>query len=216
LITVRLSAEKGSTMPRSLLLALVIFFGGCAKQEDHQEKMALVVKPSESESKTNKSEKLKVWKTIELGVFQSTNAYLKVLHTADVKIGYHASKILKKQEFTVASQKREVKLVKLTLPELGFPNGALLEEIYARAKELGLDVCPAEVGPALRLAYKDQPNGEWLLIAMEPISDSGVGGGPPDRIVLEIGHVGGSLWLDNRYFRPVLLLPADHWVFVCK
>ena len=71
--------------------------------------------------------------------------------------------------FSVSAKETEKDLVKITTGELGFNDGARRDQIYARAKELGLELCPAEVGPQLRLQYQDQPNDEMLLVAMEPI-----------------------------------------------
>jgi hypothetical protein len=74
--------------------------------------------------------------------------------------------ILNKTEFSKESQKYD--LVRFTINQLGFPNGATTDEIYKRAGELGLDLCPAEVGPHLRLQYRGN---EWMLIAMKQIAD---------------------------------------------
>ncbi len=73
--------------------------------------------------------------------------------------------ILEKTEFSQESQKYD--LVRFTVLQLGFTNGATTDEIYKKAEELGLELCPAEVGPQLRLQYR---GGEWMLIAMKQIA----------------------------------------------
>ncbi|MFH0779225.1 MAG: hypothetical protein V1928_00015, partial [Parcubacteria group bacterium] len=41
------------------------------------------------------------------------------------------------------------------------------QEIYDKAEELGLELCPPEAGPQLRLHYSGN---DWMLIAMKQIS----------------------------------------------
>ncbi len=74
--------------------------------------------------------------------------------------------ILQKTEFSL--EEKTYNLVQFTVEQLGFPRGATTDEIYAKAQELGLDLCPAEVGPQLRLKYEGK---DWKLIAMKQISD---------------------------------------------
>ncbi len=77
------------------------------------------------------------------------------------------------------------------------------------AEELGLELCPPQVGPELRLSYKDQTYGEYLRIAMKQITDSY---GYPD--VFSLGRSGGGLWLDNCWaFPDYEWRPDDGFVF---
>lgn len=73
--------------------------------------------------------------------------------------------ILYKNEFN--KNQKQYDLVKFTVAQLGLSSGATTEEIYARAEEFGLKLCPAEVGPRLRLVYHGK---EWFLIAMKQIA----------------------------------------------
>jgi len=115
----------------------------------------------------------KVWKTIKLGTgLKTDDAFRKALKAGGHYISDWANDILGKPAFKASKTEMEVGLMNVSVAELGFKNGAKLSDIYKRAQELGLELCPAEVGPQLCLQYKDQPNGERLLIGMKPITDS--------------------------------------------
>ena len=151
------------------------------------------------------------WKTIKLGTgFKNADDFRKTIKDCGMRIGDWANDIIGKPEFTVIARETEVDLVKVTVGDLGFKDGARRDQIYDRAKELGLEVCPSEVGPQLRLRYKDQPLNEWILIGMEPIRSSGGG--------LRVFHVvrgDDGLWLDGDYGNPgYVWLAVAQWVFV--
>ncbi|MDP3996150.1 MAG: hypothetical protein Q8P86_00455 [bacterium] len=119
--------------------------------------------------------------------------------------------ILGKPTFKVADKKTEVDLVIVSNAELGFENGATVKETYSRAKEFGLELCPNEVGPQLRLQYKDQPKGEWLLVAMEPITDSFNG-----SRVFNVGRLNDGERILDGYSARLDLMRRDNpsWVFL--
>ncbi len=115
-----------------------------------------------------------VWKTIKVGAGpKNADEFRAAFKEAGCKISAWANDLLGNDAFRVATEETEVELVVASVAELGFKDGAKYSAICQRAKQLGLDLCRAEVGPQLRLQYTDQPNGEWLRIAMEPIADSG-------------------------------------------
>jgi hypothetical protein len=93
--------------------------------------------------------------------------------------------ILEQTEFSQESQKYD--LVRFTVAQLGLSGGATTNEIYEKAQELGLELCPAEVGLHLRLQYR---GGEWMWIAMKQIT--GRGGYPR---IFDLGTYGDQLGL---------------------
>ena len=120
-----------------------------------------------------------IWKTITVGGSLGVNAIREAMETAPcrIQIGDDADEILGRPAFPFIKKPVELALVVLSVFELGFGDQASrktvqvsLHEIYARAAALGFDLCPAEVGPALRLNYLDQPLGEFLHIAMKPVA----------------------------------------------
>lgn len=154
----------------------------------------------------------KTFRTLKLGTgIKDADGFRKALKKADCNIGDWGNNILGKPAFKVAEAETEVELVVVSNAELGFENGATVKETYARAKELGLELCPNEVGPQLRLQYKDQPKGGWLLIAMEPITDSG-----GDLYVFYVERYGdGKQWLRGSFGHPDYRWHASScWVFL--
>jgi pterin-4a-carbinolamine dehydratase len=143
------------------------------------------------------------WRALKLGTgLKTADDFRKALKKIG-DIGDRADDILGKPAFTASDTESEVELVVRSVEELGFKDGATREQIYNRAKEIGLDLCPAEVGPQLRLQCKDQPKGEWLLIAMEPITDSDGN----LRVFLVGRGDGGEQWLHGNGGGP-----GDFWV----
>ena len=131
-----------------------------------------------------------------------TSKQLKLeLKKKKIEISGNTEDMLRSKKFTTLNHQEQITLVRLKVRDLGFKNGGTTDEIYTKAKEFGLELCPAEVGPNLRLKYMDQPSGEWLYIAMKQLSGSG---GHPRVFKLE--RNGADLWLDDRWAGP-----GDGW-----
>lgn len=112
------------------------------------------------------------WKTITLGTYpQTPTEFRSALKRAGLKISEWGNALLGKVAFREDACVAEVELVVLSVAELNFMSAASRKNIYLRAKERGLHLCPHEVGPQLRLQYIDQPKDEFLLVAMDPIID---------------------------------------------
>ena len=147
--------------------------------------------------------------TIEIGG-QNEKQLEEALERAGFKISDYARHIMRQKEFTTAKKAEQTDLIRLRVGDL-FGNNEVwtTDQIYAKAKELGLELCPAEVGPHLRLNYKDQPLGEWLFVGMKQIAD-------PDGFpsVFDLGHGGDGLWLGRSWAIPTHgWSPAFEFVF---
>lgn len=100
---------------------------------------------------------------------------------AELKAGGHyvsdyAKDIMSKPAWK-SGKKEQVKFARATISDLGFTKNPTTREVWARIIELGHSLCEPGDGPAIRLALKDQPRGDYFWCAMEQITDSG---GSPD------------------------------------
>lgn len=136
------------------------------------------------------------------------------LERAGFKISDYARSMLKHKDFTTENQAEQTDLVRLTVDAL-FNDGRVhtTDEVFSKAKDFGLELCPAEVGPHLRLNYKDQPLDEWVYVAMKQITDPD--GGPR---VFYVERGGGGSWLYDSWADPGYEWdPEDRFVFrLCK
>jgi hypothetical protein len=190
-------SQRGTQCVRRLLTPVVLYLGlaflsGAIAQD----------KPTQW-STGNSFAKFQIWRTTDLGTYKGVDAYRDALDAAGIKIGGSANEILGRPAFPYTRVKAEVALAVFSVEELGVQmHGSSLSDVYERARRMGLEVCPAEVGPRLRLDYRNQPLGEVLHIAMEPVATYG-----GDRTILALTNFGGVLALIGNDGRPNFMVP---------
>ena len=100
--------------------------------------------------------------------------------------------------FASLTESRTLKLARVKVRDLGFTKTPTTDQIWARIRELGGELCPPQVGPQLRKDFTDQPKGDIFWIAMKQIADSD---GSPDVFYLKSNN-DGERWLLGRYASP--------------
>lgn len=127
----------------------------------------------------------------------SKGSLLKRLTDGGYSVSDWARDIIGKPAFTTLPKPIEIELGWITVRDLGFTKEPTTDELFTRIKEVG-DLCPAEVGPHLRLVDSDQQRGTWYWVAMETITDS-----HGDPLVFSVRRSGGGeRWLDAYYANP--------------
>jgi hypothetical protein len=112
-----------------------------------------------------------IWWNVTLGKFRSPDQYLGGLIQAGRLFRHGNGHVLRS---TPCEQSlRRVSLVRKSSHDLHFTHPVSREMIYRRALDMGLALCPASVGPSLSLEYDDQPLGETVNVAMEPLAETG-------------------------------------------
>jgi hypothetical protein len=125
-----------------------------------------------------------IWKTLTFDLKHDTlttidTAYFKKMRELGIKINPNLSKIIFGCGFPPQGE-TEIDVVLVTPRQLGFNSSEKRSRAIARARELGLELCPPLTALALRLAYtaEEQPCGEWIEVVSEPIIE----------YILRLGH----------------------------
>ena len=173
------------------------------------------VAPSKLQSGTQakSAAEIPIWKTITLGAYREPNAVRSTLDHSPCPIGLGDSvdEAIGRPAFPFTKTKLELDLVVISVADLGFPRRRrIYPDIYKRASAIGLEFCPADLGPALRLIYLDQPRGEFLHIAMRPVALYN-----GELVDFTLGNDGNRLLLVGGDGRPELVLPGTvRFIFV--
>lgn len=131
-----------------------------------------------------------------------------------IYISDDAQSMMDNLEFITLEKAEVIDLVRLKVRDLGFLQRIRLQDICTKAEELGLELCPPEVGPQLRLDYdqvfkREQSIGKWLSVVMKPLSDSV--GNP--NVFYVFRDVDGERWLNDDYTRHNDWRPPDELLF---
>ena len=108
-----------------------------------------------------------IFKTVTLGNYASVAELVQAMAAQRMGASSRAVEILK--TLTVSPAKAPLDLVVVSVGELGLKDHAKFADIVARARSRGLDLCPAETGPLLRLQHTNQAEDDTLRVAMEPV-----------------------------------------------
>lgn len=125
------------------------------------------------------------------------------LKANNIRINDFAELFMAHPHFSTEGLPTHFRLVICTLAELGFPDGAVLEDIIARADAFGLGLCHISTGFFFRLAYTHQPESrEHVLSGTHRSPDGAVivsseTPEPDDAFPkgLYLRNVDGQLWL---------------------
>jgi hypothetical protein len=135
--------------------------------------------------------------TIKIGG-KDAEKLIEEMQEENIDISEYAMSMLKSKDFAVLEENEDAILIRLKVRDLGISHPTT-DNIYKRIKELGLELCPADVGPHLRLQYQNQPMGEWVWIGMKQIFDR-----DGCQSVFVLIRFESGLWLNVNWSEPTL------------
>ena len=160
-----------------------------------------------------------VFKTVTTGRYERLSDLLGAMRDAGISLALQVEDILAK--IPLLPLEAELDIVIISGADLGFSRAAPRQDIYSRGLELGLALCPAEAGPALRLARPPEPRGigPLILIAMEPLRQEWFSGGRVVESEMRIfGIDADRSLLPISAYNPCnpggVFMPDNLWAFV--
>ncbi|GGB58354.1 hypothetical protein GCM10011409_39800 [Lentibacillus populi] len=101
---------------------------------------------------------LTITRTVEVGGLTKSQLIQK-MQQHSILMNEFGERLFAEANFTTSAKTYTLNTIELTVRDLGLPEGATTTQLFKRANDLGLELCPLELGPNLRLRYLDQPEG---------------------------------------------------------
>lgn len=166
-------------------------------------------------SKWTISEDKLIIKEVWLGG-ESKDELLKNFKINNIGINELGLQIFNHKDFIPLPTREKFQSVEISVVNLGFLDGAITKEVYQKAEDFGLKLCPTELGPYMRLQYIDRnqpidpPKGNWQNIAMKKLSDE-----PDFPNAFYLRRREDGFWLRGYRASPEYIWdPADRFIFV--
>lgn len=163
----------------------------------------------------------KIFRTIEVGGL-SKSELIQELHQKDILLNEYGKILINDDQFIPSAQKYLLETVELTVAKLGFVNGAKTTQIFDKAVELGLTLCPLELAPYFRLAFVDQKESGTEKFSKQNQAPSGSITIASERLTSDdnfpkgfyVRCINGKLWLRGFIANDLHSWdPEDHFVF---
>lgn len=162
-------------------------------------------------------------RTVEIGGLKKSQLLGK-LQQHSISMNKLGKKLFDDDKFTISEKVYSMRTVELKVRDLGLPEGATIPQVYKKANQVGLKLCPLELGPYLRLKYLDQPEGylgkpSWrnrspygaVKIASEILSEDV---DFPKGFYLR--RIEGVLWLRGYIADDLHVLDPDDHIIFCQ
>ena len=134
---------------------------------------------------------------------------IREMNLAGIWVESTAKEMMKTTAFITSPLSRPMTFLKISVEELR-PLERSTKMIYETAKSNGLELCPMEAAPYLRMAYQDQSMAEWLGIAMNPIMLSD---GSHHIFNLAYGWDKGIIFTDYILAERTYWTPSHNFIF---